>query len=102
MKLECLFCIRMEKNADDDSLPSDEINFEVKIETSIAQVYKSLQKFLQAYKDEKKGPTLVAVQSTLDVGELQSNISGLVDFPQVQIHVQVHYFVSFFLDFVLK
>lgn len=97
MKLECLLCIRMEKNADDDSLPPDEINFEVKIETSIAQVYKSLQKFLQTYKDEKKGPTLVAVQSTLDVGELQSNISGLVDFPQVQIHVQVILLFSYSL-----
>ncbi|XP_057662319.1 DNA polymerase epsilon catalytic subunit 1 [Diorhabda carinulata] len=80
--------VKMEKNADDDLLPPAEVTFEVKVETSMAQVYKILQKTLQNYKDEKKGPTLLAIQSTMEIGELQHNISNFIDFPQVQIHVQ--------------
>lgn len=53
------------------------------------QVYKLLQKALQAYKDEKKGPTLIALQTMEDVKILQTKVSVLNDFPYVQIHFHV-------------
>ncbi|XP_018571015.1 DNA polymerase epsilon catalytic subunit A [Anoplophora glabripennis] len=79
---------KKEKNPDDDLLPPEEISFEVRVETDIAQVYKIFQKLLQTYKDDKKGPTLLAIQSTMALPNLQVHISHFTDFPQVQIHVQ--------------
>lgn len=53
------------------------------------QVYKLLQKALQAYRDEKKGPTFIALQIMEDVKVLQSKVSVLNDFPYVEIHFHV-------------
>lgn len=53
------------------------------------QVYKLLQKTLQAYRDEKKGPTFIALQTMEDVKVLQAKVSILNDFPHVQIHFHV-------------
>ena len=36
------------------------------------QVYKSLQKVLSGYKEEKRGPTVLVVQSTFDFQTLQA------------------------------
>ncbi|CAH2005328.1 unnamed protein product [Acanthoscelides obtectus] len=79
---------KLQKNADDELLPPDELTFEVRVETDINLVYKMLQKHLQAYKDEKKGPTLLAVQSTMDMSDLQKSIPHFNEFPLVQIFVQ--------------
>ncbi|XP_023014693.2 DNA polymerase epsilon catalytic subunit 1 [Leptinotarsa decemlineata] len=79
---------KLEKNPDDELLPPEEISIEVRIESNLTQVYKVLQKTLQAYKDEKKGPTLLGVQSAMEMHDLQNNIPPFADFPQVQIHVQ--------------
>ncbi|KAG5892154.1 hypothetical protein JTB14_026392 [Gonioctena quinquepunctata] len=79
---------KLEKNPDQELLPPEEMSVEVRIESNIAQVYKILHKTLQAYKDEKKGPTLLAVQSAMDMQDLQRNVPTFIDFPQVQIHVQ--------------
>lgn len=78
----------MEKSPD-EVLPPEGITFEIRVETDLNQVYKLLQKSLQMYKDEKKGPTLLAVQSQDDLHLLQMKIPGFADFPQVQIHVHV-------------
>lgn len=74
---------------EDVLLLPEAINFEVRIETNLNVVYKQLQKALQAYKDEKKGPTLLAIQSTMNLRDIQHNISSVLDFPVAQIHVQV-------------
>ncbi|VEN33495.1 unnamed protein product, partial [Callosobruchus maculatus] len=79
---------KLEKNAGDDLLPPDELTFEVRVETDMNLVFKLLQKHLQSYKDEKKGPTLLAVQSTMDISDLQKAIPHFNEFPQVQIYVQ--------------
>ena len=42
---------------------------------------------LTAYKDERKGPTVVAVQSLMDFGTLTSGAPALADFPLVPIHL---------------
>lgn len=74
---------------EEDLLPPEDISFEVRIETDLNQVYKLLQKALQQYKDEKKGPSLLAVQSTTDLDVLQGHIPLFSEFPQAQIHIQV-------------
>lgn len=80
---------RIEKHPQEDLLPPENMNFEVRVETDLKVVNKLLQKALQLYKDEKKGPTLLMVQSTMDMKDLHHNLPLFLDFPQVQIHVQV-------------
>ncbi|XP_060536886.1 DNA polymerase epsilon catalytic subunit 1 [Cylas formicarius] len=72
----------------EELLPPEGIQFEVRVETDISQVYKILNKALQSYKDEKKGPTLLAVQSAIDLSALQKNVPLFFDFPHTQIHIQ--------------
>lgn len=73
-------------------LPPDQIAFEVRVETNIGQVYKLLQKYLQAYKDEKRGPTLLALQIYDDALKLQNSIPAIGEFPHAQIHVTVCFY----------
>ena len=44
-------------------LPPKGITFEIRVETDARQVYRLIQRALQDYKDEKRGPSLLAVQS---------------------------------------
>ncbi|XP_070548417.1 DNA polymerase epsilon catalytic subunit A-like isoform X2 [Ptychodera flava] len=74
-------------DGDPTLLPPADHTFEVKVETEIKNVYKAINKLLITYKDEKRGPTYVAVQSVFDNQELVSNISSLDDFPLVRVHV---------------
>ncbi|KAF2878625.1 hypothetical protein ILUMI_27547, partial [Ignelater luminosus] len=76
-----------EKDPDCDLLPPDQISFEIRVETDIGQVHKLLQKHLQAYKDEKRGPTLLALQIHDDALKLQNNVPAIGEFPHAQIHV---------------
>lgn len=48
---------------DEADLPSSNHTFEYKLEKDVRQVYRSIQRSLSAYKDEKKGPTYIAIQS---------------------------------------
>lgn len=61
--------------------------FEVRVEKDLQQVYKSLHKHLTTYKDEKRGPTIVAIQSSFDFATLTAGIPALADFPTVPIHI---------------
>ena len=44
-------------------LPPSGHRFEYKLEKDVHQVYRGIQRMLSAYKDEKRGPTYIAVQS---------------------------------------
>jgi len=61
--------------------------FEVRVEIDLKQVYKALHKLLSGYKDEKRGPTVVVVQSAFDFQTLQAGIPALSDFPMIPIHI---------------
>lgn len=92
-----MYIDRKEKISE-ELLPPEGVQFEVRVETNLNQVFKILSKALQSYKEERKGPTLLAIQSTMDVQELQSSIGSLGDFPQTQIFVRVrcwNYLVGF-------
>jgi DNA polymerase epsilon subunit 1 len=56
---------RLSKGKSVDELPETELSFEVRVETEFRQACRQIQRALQAYRDEKKGPTLVAVQSQM-------------------------------------
>ena len=64
-----------------------EYSFEVRVEVDLKQVYKSLNKLLTGYKDEKRGPTVVVIQSAFDFQTLQAGIPSFADFPMIPIHI---------------
>ena len=55
------------KDVDEPNPPDSGYNFEVRVETELRQVFRQIQKFLTGYKQEKKGPTVIIVQSGMDV-----------------------------------
>ncbi|XP_059098833.1 DNA polymerase epsilon catalytic subunit A-like [Tigriopus californicus] len=70
-----------------DLLPESDFAFEVRVETDIRQVFRQIQKLLTAFKDEKRGPTVVMVQSLFNFQNLTTSMPVLSDFPMVPIHV---------------
>ncbi|KAK3107356.1 hypothetical protein FSP39_012618, partial [Pinctada imbricata] len=72
---------------DETMLPPGGHMFEYKLEKDVRQVYRTIQRMLSAYKDEKRGPTFIAVQSPQDFQHLTASMPGLGDFPLVPIHV---------------
>nr|CAD7428081.1 unnamed protein product [Timema monikensis] len=79
---------KISRGKSEDLLPPGELTFEIRVETDPRQVHRLIQRALQDYKDEKKGPTLLAVQSPIDVPTLTSMMPVLGEFPLVPIHVQ--------------
>ncbi|KAK4884405.1 hypothetical protein RN001_000676 [Aquatica leii] len=79
--------VELERNPDESIFAPEDLQITVRIETDVKEVYKLLQKHILAYKDEKKGPSLVAVQAVDGVLQLQNNVPALNEFPQVHIHV---------------
>jgi DNA polymerase epsilon subunit 1 len=57
-------------------------------------VYKALERALSSYKDEKRGSTILLLQSNIDEIELKKNVPIIDDFPIIKINVQERY-ISF-------
>jgi len=53
----------------------------------VKQVYRSIHKLLSGYKEEKRGPTAVVVQSAFDFQTLMAGIPAMQEFPLIPIHV---------------
>ncbi|KAH0625488.1 hypothetical protein JD844_015027, partial [Phrynosoma platyrhinos] len=68
-------------------LPPDKHTFEVRAETDRKTVYRAIQRLLLAYKDERRGPTLIAVQSNWDLKRLASGMPIFEEFPLVPVQV---------------
>ena len=58
-----MFVYRVTKGADEEMLPPGGHRIEYRLEKDVHQVYRGIQRMLSAYKDEKRGPTYIAVQS---------------------------------------
>ena len=56
------------------------------METDLRQVYRQINRLLQSYKDEKRGPTFVAIQSPHDLPTVASQIPLMNEFPLVPVH----------------
>ena len=60
------FFSRITKGADEDLLPPRGTQtFDINFETQNHQIYRSIQRLLAAYKEEKRGPTLIVIQSCM-------------------------------------
>jgi len=44
-------------------LPVGPYSFEIRVETDVRHVYRALQRLMSDYKNEKRGPTFIAVHS---------------------------------------
>ncbi|CAC5377738.1 POLE [Mytilus coruscus] len=78
---------RVTEGRDEETLPQAHHTFDAKLEKDVRNVYRAIQRTLSSYKDEKRGPTFIAVQSPQDFQHLTSAMPGLLDFPLVPIHV---------------
>ncbi|XP_076064206.1 DNA polymerase epsilon catalytic subunit 1 [Oratosquilla oratoria] len=79
--------LKIRKMGSEEQIPELDYSFSIKFETELRPVYKHVQDVLQAYKDERKGPTYIAVQSQLDFTTLTTLMPGLGEFPMVPVHV---------------
>ncbi|XP_027422941.1 DNA polymerase epsilon catalytic subunit A isoform X2 [Bos indicus x Bos taurus] len=68
-------------------LPPQKHAFEVRAETDLKIVCRAIQRFLLTYKEERRGPTLIAVQSNWDLKRLTGEIPVLEEFPLVPVRV---------------
>nr|XP_021531028.1 DNA polymerase epsilon catalytic subunit A-like [Aotus nancymaae] len=68
-------------------LPPPKHTFEVRAETDPKTICRAIQRFLLAYKEERRGPTLIAVQSSWELKRLTREIPVLEEFPLVPICV---------------
>ncbi|XP_047418330.1 DNA polymerase epsilon catalytic subunit A isoform X1 [Sciurus carolinensis] len=68
-------------------LPPPRHTFEVRAETDLKTICRAIQRFLLAYKEERRGPTLIAVQSSWELQRLASEIPVLEEFPLVPVRV---------------
>ena len=69
-------------------LPAENHKFEIKVDINDTKIYKALDKALSSYKDEKRGATLIALQSNLVESEFLQNVPALNGFPIIKLNVQ--------------
>ncbi|XP_022256094.1 DNA polymerase epsilon catalytic subunit A-like, partial [Limulus polyphemus] len=79
---------KISHGTDETLLPDSGFQFEVRTETDVRQVYRQLQRHLSTYQDEKRGPTMIALQSAHKPHDMTLLMPGLAEFPLVPIHVQ--------------
>nr|XP_035967011.1 DNA polymerase epsilon catalytic subunit A-like [Halichoerus grypus] len=68
-------------------LPPPKHTFEVRAETDMKTICRAIQRFLLAYKEERRGPTLIAVQSNWELKRLAGEVPVLEEFPLVPVRV---------------
>ncbi|XP_066459860.1 DNA polymerase epsilon catalytic subunit A [Eleutherodactylus coqui] len=77
----------MRERVDPELLPPEKHVFEVRAETDLKIVYRAIQRLLLSYKDERRGPTLIALQSNGSPKRLTSGMPVLEEFPVVPVRV---------------
>lgn len=75
------------KGESEENLPEASYTFDVKVETESRAVFTGLQRILQTYKDEKRGATALAVQSSIGFALWCSRVPIMGDYPLIPIHV---------------
>ncbi|XP_066545416.1 DNA polymerase epsilon catalytic subunit A [Amia ocellicauda] len=71
----------------EELLPPEKHAFEVRAEKDAKTIHRALQRALLNYKEERRGPTLIAVQSNWDLRRLAAGMPVLEEFPVVPVHV---------------
>uniref|UniRef100_A0A7N4NHU2 DNA polymerase epsilon catalytic subunit n=1 Tax=Sarcophilus harrisii TaxID=9305 RepID=A0A7N4NHU2_SARHA len=70
-----------------DLLPPDKHIFEVRAETDLKTIYRAIQRLLLGYKEERRGPTLIAIQSNWELKRLTTGMPVFEEFPLVPVCV---------------
>ncbi|XP_053674267.1 DNA polymerase epsilon catalytic subunit 1 [Anopheles nili] len=68
-------------------LPPADISFDVCMEIDAKQVYQRITRALTAYKDEKRGPTLLCLQVAVGMHKLNQMLPICLEFPEAPIHI---------------
>ncbi|XP_055613279.1 DNA polymerase epsilon catalytic subunit 1 [Uranotaenia lowii] len=71
----------------EESLPPADMTFESFMEVDPKQVYQRISRALSAYKDEKRGPTILCVQTAMGLQKLNQLLPACLEFPETQIHI---------------
>ncbi|XP_052865449.1 DNA polymerase epsilon catalytic subunit 1 [Anopheles cruzii] len=71
----------------EDTLPPVDMTFEVFMEVDAKQVYQRITRALVAYRDEKRGPTILCLQTALGLQKLNQWLPVCLEFPEVPIHI---------------
>lgn len=81
--------ILSKSNDEDDivNLPPEDMEIKSVVEVDITHVFRHIQRALQSYRQEKKGPTLLCIQSSIGLTKLNQSMLELLEFPQIQIHI---------------
>ncbi|XP_065339696.1 DNA polymerase epsilon catalytic subunit 1 [Cloeon dipterum] len=79
---------RLNDGTDMKMLPPPELAYDVKVETDLRIAFRQVQRALQSFKEDKKGPTMIALQSTLNLSDIMTMMPGLSEFPVVQLQTQ--------------
>lgn len=72
---------------EEDQLPMADHVFEIRVEKDVRLAYRGIQRLLADYKDEKRGPTFIAIQSQQVKQWVTSDMPVLTNFPLVPINV---------------
>lgn len=95
---ECKVFLENNDTEDESQVLVESMEFETIFETSQKNLYRQIQKVLTGYRERKKNPTLVCVQTTSKLTFLTANIPLLTEFPCVQIHITDELSLLFGLD----
>ncbi|KAF6729526.1 DNA polymerase epsilon catalytic subunit A [Oryzias melastigma] len=76
----------LEKTSE-ELLPPEKHTFEVRAENDMKAISRALQRILLSYKEERRGPTLIAVQSNWELRRLTAGMPVLEEFPAIPVHV---------------
>lgn len=71
----------------EENVPPEDMTFDVFMEIDAKQIYRHIQRMLTLYKDEKKGPTLLCLQTSIKQSKLNSAMPMMSDFPQACIYI---------------
>ncbi|XP_049530617.1 DNA polymerase epsilon catalytic subunit 1 [Anopheles darlingi] len=71
----------------EDTLPPVDMTFDVFMEINAKQVYQRITRALTAYRDEKRGPTMLCLQTAIGVQKLNQLLPVCLEFPEIPIHI---------------
>lgn len=72
---------------DENKIPPDDIHIDVLFEIDVKMVYRHITQLLTAFHSEKKGPSILCLQTTLLLNKLNISIPIASEFPQTQIFI---------------
>uniref|UniRef100_T1J6P1 DNA polymerase epsilon catalytic subunit n=1 Tax=Strigamia maritima TaxID=126957 RepID=T1J6P1_STRMM len=70
----------------DTNIPEDGYRFDIRTDSNKSNVHRAIQRLLMAYKNEKRGPTMLVVQSSKTFQDWINVMPALVEFPFVPIY----------------